>query len=1001
MKNDRDNSNVKKNNVKSSPTIKKTPTTSNNKKNNVGVATKDNKRPFKSNNNNKNRKNYKKHDDIDDKEMENEKKFRYLNQDAYDGKISPFDKDGYKLPKNFEDEEIDEDDAFNAEDEEEYSYYFNKNNKNTHKASNQKKKSNKKDDYDDFEGQEDDDEYMDISELLDDDKSSISHSTQYDDDEEEEVDDIEYEQDDEDEDDIQMDGDGDDDDQEEEEKEDDNDIFKEESFDEDEDDDDESESDEENDSKARDQLLSIIKGLEKKPINKQNNKKLEDVTELFGNESQYNIQPTSQQDNMDNLIDIDDLLNIMPEGDGFDLLKDQLKGIKDKPSISTPMTKSESSQIQRKITLEQVNKILTQWAPYIKQQREQPSMLFENRVKLNNSTARISDNFSGGSLNDEIQKSLEDSGAFIDSQKDESGTANNALEDKLRLREIIKLRNLMYYKEQRDKRKKKIKSKKYHKILKKQKEKDLKKKEDELMALDPEYAKHKQAMAEEQRIRERMTLRHKNQSKFMKNVMKGSGMNTEQRQSISEQNVIANELLIKRMNEFKKQNGDESSSDDSDSSETESTKNVDNRTPMNEDLLDIDVNDRSLSDQDRIKLKLSKLGKTPNLPDKGINAMKFMQKSLEKDLDRQLKEREGQSDDFDQLEKAQQEKDQQEKNKIQIHRPIKQLSKNQNISKTSTPISVQTPNDFDSNINNISKKAQKKQVEEVEEDQEEQENEDVEEDNPWIEVKKNKKTSKKEKRKQSNQFLISMNNIDKLNQHQKEIQEIVNGDGKQKQQQSEKVKRKFEETTTGNDNEDDGSAKKKNKFHSMSLITSDRQKQLLLDAFAKDNIEEEFTEEKHHELEEELPEEQAKFIPGWGSWAGEGINDNRQQNEIKRLNQKRQIKLKEMAKKRQDYENSRVIINESSQKEAIGKYVLNNLPHNFNSKEQYESTLSIAHGRDFNTRMAFEQLVQPKVTVRTGTYIQPLTQKDKNQFIQKKKDEKQAKLKKLNDLKNK
>ncbi|KAF2076163.1 hypothetical protein CYY_002516 [Polysphondylium violaceum] len=754
----------------------------------------------------------------------------------------------------------------------------------------------------------------------------------------------------------------------------------------DEDEDQEQDSDEESEgSEARQALLSIINNqLKKKDIK---NQKLPDMTETFGNESLFNVPSSSNAEGDDGLINLDDLLSFMPEG--FDMVKSEIDEFKDKEAISTPMSKFHSEKIQRKITLEQAQKILSQWAPYIKEQRDKPQV-FQKDIRLSNTTSSVASNFASTNLNDQINATIAESGAY--KAKDQDVKDVDPVEERRRLKEIIKLRSMMYYQEVKDKRKKKIKSKKYHKILKKQKEKDLLKKEQELMAIDPEYAKHKQAMAEENRIRERMTLRHKNQSKFMKNVMKG-GLNKELRQSINEQKDLSQDLM-NRINNFQ----DEEESDDDDDSDNDAAQSnkFKKSSADDSDQEDLEnVNEKELNDKERIQLKLKKLGRPTDLPDKGINAMKFMQKSLEKDLDKAIKNRES-FDDYDQGELDEAERIAQESNRIILHKQV--ASNKSGSTKLMASGTLVDKVGFSSGhkvkvdsitIGGDDKVVEKKKAAPKTQKQEQQQqnvDDDDDPDNPWLEVgKSKKKNSKKEKKKATNEFMLSLNNL-----NSKSTKSTATGSKVESTTKSTAPATTTTATTTQESNkkrkqQDQESSNKKSKVNGMSLITSDKQKDLLLQAFANDNIEDEFMQEKQQLLEEEVPEEKSNFLPGWGSWAGEGVEERKVNHEA--IARRRQKKLQQVAQKRVDHSNSRVIINEQAPVEGVAKYVLSRLPQHYANKEQYESTISLALGKDWNSRTAFQKLIQPKVSVKPGTYINPVSSKDKEQFILKKKQE--------------
>eukprot|EP01132_Coremiostelium_polycephalum_P004930 gene4930-6146_t len=755
---------------------------------------------------------------------------KHQNKIVADDSDEDIELDDYSLPSNFNDEEIDEDDAFDDDDEITYGDYFNKKNK----KNNQSKKKQQE------EEEDDEDEELNFE--------------------------------------------------------------------------------------------------EQKPIK---DRRLPDVTEMFGSESQFNVQPTS---NDGDGFDINDLLNILPEG--LDIIRNEIGSIKDKKPISTPMSKFETEKLTRKMTMEQAKELLTQWAPFIKEMR-QKNAFYDNKVPLQNSIGTLAKRFESSDINDQINSAIDQSGVF--------GQVNQAeikkidpIEEKNRLREIIKLRSIMFYKEMKDKRQKKIKSKKYHKILKKEKEKEMKQKEAELMALDPEYAKHKKEMAEEERIRERMTLKHKNQSKFMKNVLRG-GLNKEARQQINDSKQLERNL---------------------------------------DELADLDEN--TLTDKERIQLKLKKLGRPTNLPDKGINAMKFMQKSLEKDLDHALRQHQ---DDYDEQESEEKKHLEDSQNRVAIHKPVasnktagsKVMESGSLVDKVgfSAGHKVQISNPITvGNSKKVVETTKKINIEQEEEivEQQQQDEEEVLENNPWLEVTagNKKKSAKKEQKRKSNEFLISLKNLNHLSddKKKKDQQQKDQQQQQQKEQQNKNdKKRKIEEI-----NEEDGESNKKKSF-GMSLITSNRQKELLLQAFAKDDVEDEFMKEKMQSIEEDVPEVKSNYIPGWGTWTGDAKSEKKAKNREEQLKIKRQENIKKAARKRIDYENSRVIIDEKAPVESVSKYVLTKLPNHYASKDQYESTLSLPVGKDWNTRTAFQKLIEPKVSVIPGTYIKPVSTKDKDFMV--------------------
>jgi U3 small nucleolar RNA-associated protein 14 len=86
--------------------------------------------------------------------------------------------------------------------------------------------------------------------------------------------------------------------------------------------------------------------------------------------------------------------------------------------------------------------------------------------------------------------------------------------------ELAKMRSLLFYKEQKQKKIAKIKSKTYRKIANKANEKGSAQLSlDELAELDPLKAQEERDKLEFARVQERMTLKHKNTGKWAKKML--------------------------------------------------------------------------------------------------------------------------------------------------------------------------------------------------------------------------------------------------------------------------------------------------------------------------------------------------------------------------------------------------------------------------------------------------------------------------------------------------
>ena len=149
-----------------------------------------------------------------------------------------------------------------------------------------------------------------------------------------------------------------------------------------------------------------------------------------------------------------------------------------------------------------------------------------------------------------------------------------------------------------------------------------------------------------------------------------------------------------------------------------------------------------------------------------------------------------------------------------------------------------------------------------------------------------------------------------------------------------------------------------------------RNERLIGEALAADDAFEDFTREKEATAREEGDQVIDNSLPGWGSWAGEGISKKAQ-----KAQKRNQARFKTVVKgvqedKRRDAKLDRVIINEKKVRKN-NKYLATELPHPFESKQQYERSLRQPLGKEFNTQSIFQDATKPRVLMKQGI-IRPM-----------------------------
>lgn len=140
----------------------------------------------------------------------------------------------------------------------------------------------------------------------------------------------------------------------------------------------------------------------------------------------------------------------------------------------------------------------------------------------------------------------------------------NLEEMKSKRAEFLKLKALQSYQEAKFKRLKNIKSKKYRKILRKEREKNEEKTLEKMEKDDPLQFKEVLKEMEKKRMMERMSLKHKNTSKWAKQQKIYAQYSERAKEQVQEQLEI-NKQLTKKVKEFEVGNESEEENADQDS----------------------------------------------------------------------------------------------------------------------------------------------------------------------------------------------------------------------------------------------------------------------------------------------------------------------------------------------------------------------------------------------------------------------------------------------------
>ncbi|KAI8919200.1 Utp14 protein-domain-containing protein [Powellomyces hirtus] len=297
------------------------------------------------------------------------------------------------------------------------------------------------------------------------------------------------------------------------------------------------------DDHVAEQLSSYVFALDGKGRKKR--KRAVDRTEVY-DESEYNLAARVQEDDEDEVplarkkIGLDALLGSIGEQTGFGGLKKQVaalskaKGKTD--TVDAPLPKRIQDRLERQAAYEESKTEISKWQPLVKKNREAGHLKFpmNEPAAINLSSGALVGKFEAStSMESEINKILRE-GALLEKNqaKMEELELNKISKEELleRRAELAKMRSLLFFKEQKQKKVAKIKSKAYRKLHKTDKDTAGDLSLEELKRLDPDMAREEIEKRESARARARMSQKHNSKDKWTKKMLGKNNDETHQAQ---------------------------------------------------------------------------------------------------------------------------------------------------------------------------------------------------------------------------------------------------------------------------------------------------------------------------------------------------------------------------------------------------------------------------------------------------------------------------------------
>ncbi|CAN1353228.1 U3 small nucleolar RNA-associated protein 14 [Linum perenne] len=682
-------------------------------------------------------------------------------------------------------------------------------------------------------------------------------------------------------------------------------------------------------------------------------------------ESEYN--PTRDILDGDGQVTLEELMESLQKDPSYSKLRKEMRHTKSIMPLSAPLPTEVKNKVERQKAYDISKKEITKWESLIKRNREAHTLIFDKDIDVGFSTVgAIASEFEPRTEFEKKMASIVYNDRVIEAHKEDGAKLLElnkiSMEDYKNSREhTAKMRSLLFRHEMKMKRLKKIKSKTHRRLLKK----DRLKLASGEMQMDPEAAEELAMKQEFKRAEERLTLRHKNKSKWARRVLeRGLDAQDEGTRAAMAEQLSRHNLLTRKMNSM-----NESSSSD-DSSDEEYDENSDGSGQ-----------DRASKLLTKAKEKtLSLLEEEDEVPKSGVLSLPFMARGLKKQKDAAIEEAKLTLQEYEsslnQLEDA---------NGIEetgalitgkrvfggptqkvVALPTKKRKSNDDSSDSDGE------SDFEPEDNIVDDRIDDRQKEVnvsyslLNEDSESHEK-PLFVDSESLTVAPSTKTTNEVSILTSNKWR-KMNKANESKSSSKAaptaVQPIVQNEIS-------------EEIGEDSDN-DDGAQMIDGKLASgygASPYELPSQADLIHEAFAGDDVEEEFARDKDEALNVENPEpEKPLLLPGWGQWTNvqkkKGL-PSWMEEEHKLATRKRD----EAIKKRKDAHLKHVIISEKIDNKTK-KLHATTLPYPFTCKEVFEQSIRNPLGPDFNPASTVAALIRPEVMKKPGVIIKPINYED-------------------------
>jgi len=668
------------------------------------------------------------------------------------------------------------------------------------------------------------------------------------------------------------------------------------------------------------------------------------------------------------------------EGDFLTVQKDLTAIEKTKP-LPGAIGDVKAARAERELNYDTAKKDITKWIPQVKQNREAPQLVFGDATDREGVTTQslVTDFNSSNELEKELEEAIKESGMHEEVMRSNLGASGLPMDDGLRKAQessqLARLKLLLSRNQAKAKRIKKIKSKAYHRLKRRADKKSHDKLLERLEQENPELATELKKDLEKKHANMRLQRQTNARKKWALQAARFGGKAV--RETISKQaNLEADEkAALRKATKGKKREDDEDeddededidvSGDDADETVTKAKK-----LAMMEALGDSDEDDAGHDD-----------GGPTTSKEKGLMGLKFMRDAVQRKRDDAKREAQKLMEDLEECEdRGGSGSDESEDDELRCGQGEESIEDNNNrdsrtgenrmtftkaelaaasesldakkLTSTSGHASVRVSVPL-SVPHTASKKSKKKSTKTTTTSSHTLEHGAPSGRTPSspsrIRVIQEKGSDESEDDEKEDEDGRSSSSSSGSDVDEGEENASSRGQG------VEKKNKRPSPAKEGKENKIQGNAE--DVFAALDLPQACHDQ--IKSAFATGKQEEEFVaeqEDKHKKMQERECEDDG-FLPGWGGWTGEGIAPR------KRPVKKDFIPLGPKAKRVQKFDGVDT---------KVMKYLVEQAPHPFQSQKQYEESLRMPTGREWNTAAVHKRKVLPRVITKAGAIITPL-----------------------------